>query len=346
MNSSLLKATAANENSVPVPPSATGQYPDPVWAEVDYGAPAQATAADEDDAPTPPSATGQYPDPVWAKVDYGAPAQATAADEDDAPAPPSATGQYPDPVWAQVDNGELAQASATRDVNPAPPAEATAPPVPLDNQEMYRSIRAVAAGISGDALYEWVDGSQPQQHGLRAGLVGFGQANGDLGRLLEIMRRRDPSLFAVVMGSASDALLRVATAPTRDERLQPVDGRPLWHAEWQEKFRQAGQQETFQAAQNEAAIEHQFRPMLAAARELALRSDRGLALLYDRVAVLGLQVGVEWIRQRLAPPDGVTEAARLQALLEAAGPDRKRLQQVHNSPLLDGTTYDFLQISD
>src|SRR5438128_6255793 len=67
----------------PEPPRATGQYPDPVWANADYSAAAQSLLdqADLDDAPEPPRATGQYPEPVWANSDYNPAVQSmTAAD--------------------------------------------------------------------------------------------------------------------------------------------------------------------------------------------------------------------------------------------------------------------------
>ncbi|MCB0208141.1 MAG: chitosanase [Anaerolineae bacterium] len=258
---------------------------------------------------------------------------------DDVPTPPSPTGQYPDPVWAKVDYSSLAQA-ASGEVEQTPISVPAAPPIELDNQEIYQIIRAVANGISGEAVYEYVDAGTAATDGLRVGLTGFRQANGELGQLLKIMQRRDPSLLAVIMGQDIETLLQVTNAGNQEARLQPVGGQPLWHQSWQDKFRQAGQQPIFQAAQNEAAIELQFRPLLELARSLDLRTDRGLAVLYDRAIALGEQAGVLWLQQRLPSANGASERTRLQALLTGATPvTQTRLENILNSSLLDDTTY-------
>src|SRR6516225_10233878 len=51
-------ARATTLDDVPEPPSPTGLYPGPVWAEA---------AGEDDDVPEPPSPTGLYPGPVWAE---------------------------------------------------------------------------------------------------------------------------------------------------------------------------------------------------------------------------------------------------------------------------------------
>lgn len=324
-----------------MPPSATGQYPDPPWAKIDYSRVVEATAFG-DGTSTPPSATGQYPDPPWANIDYSTLAE-TVAFASDLPVPPSATGQYPDPPWADIDYGPLAEMAAGGEMptNPTPQNGSIGSLIPssaavtLDHQEMYQIIRAVAAGIAGDALYEWVDTSDAAQEGVRVGFVGFRQGRGELGALLQVMQRRDPSLFAVVMGQHADELIRITTATQHETRLQPVGGHPLWHEEWTARFRQAGQHPAFQAAQNETAIEEQLRPMLSAARELDLRSARGLAILYDRVVVLGLADATTWVRERLGGQGD--ERERLQILLQNA--KLERLNQVYVNPLLDDTIY-------
>jgi hypothetical protein len=52
---------------------------------------------EDDEVPEPPSATGVYPGPVWA--DEGV--ALSLSDDDEVPEPPSATGIYPEPVWAE-----------------------------------------------------------------------------------------------------------------------------------------------------------------------------------------------------------------------------------------------------
>jgi hypothetical protein len=162
------------------------------------------------------------------------------------------------------------------------------------------------------------------------------------------MQRRDPSLFTVAFAPDANELLRVTNAATASERLQMVGGLALWDEEWVRRFRLATNQPTFQAAQNELAIEGQFRPMLPAAARLGLVSDRGLAMLYELVVSMGLEPALEWAGQVLAPPGAETaapdEARRLEQLAAAAeGPQRARLEQLRGSPAFDGVVYDLTQ---
>src|SRR3954447_19210678 len=104
----------------------------------------------------PPSATGQYPGPVWADEAIASPAG--LALEDDPAVPPSATGQYPGPVWADEgsENTSAAEGLAAAGLAGAPPlglkeddapgdaatsvAAARVPPVQLTNEGIYRII--------------------------------------------------------------------------------------------------------------------------------------------------------------------------------------------------------------
>ena len=362
----------AKNATVSIPASPTGQYPDPVWADVDYSTLVEA-AGMAAESETPLSPTGQYPDPVWADVDYSTLVEAAGmAAESETPLGP--TGQYPDPVWADVDYSTLVEAAGAAtspaeppnptnhvptaengaSINKLEPATSTDSQTPtqktnqsahsavaLDNQEIYRIIRAVGAGISGNSVYEHVDTSTAATDGLRFGIVGFRQSTGELGKLLQIMQRRDPSLLSVIVGSDTAELVQVTTSADRETRLQVVGSQPLWHEKWQEIFKHLGAQPAFQAAQNEAAIELQFRPMLSTARELNLVTDQGLALLYDRVVAMGLDQGSTWIRTHLSP-SGLSELERLHLVAMTSDPNAKaRMMSVLQSPLLDGTTFSF-----
>jgi hypothetical protein len=177
-----------------------------------------------------------------------------------------------------------------------PPSET---PRPLDNQAIYRIIREVAVPLSGDALYSAV--AADEQLGLLYGLVLFPQASVHLGSVLRLMRGRAEAAFLDVFGPAADELLAVTGAPTPAARLAAVHGRFLWQAPWPERFRRAGQVEAFQAAQNEEAIEHQFRPMLRTALALGLSTERALAVAYDAVATRGVGGGIRWLVETAGP---------------------------------------------
>jgi len=217
---------------------------------------------------------------------------------------------------ADVSTGATRAAPATSlewsdELGAEPSAErpAAAPPArALDNQAIYRIVREVAYPLSGDELYSAV--AADEQLGLLYGLVLFPQASAHLGSVLRLMRSRAEAAFLDVFGAAADELLAVTGAPTATARLAPVHGQLLWKAPWLARFRRAGQVPAFQAAQNEEAIEHQFRPLLGPALALGLTTERALAVAYDAVATRGVGGGIRW-------------------LVEAAGPLRTQQQRTH-----------------
>lgn len=209
-----------------------------------------------------------------------------------------------------------------------PPSEASGL-AELSNEQIYRIIREVAVADSGDLGYSAISAdrefdtaghpSHQQRHiGLAFGLVLFTQESGRLGRVLQLMQQRDAGRFAQIFGPEAEELLAVTNAATREQRLQPVAGTPLWSQNWVEKFRRAGEVPAFQNAQNEEAIEGQFRPMLAIAAGLSLSSDRGLAMMYDRVVTRGLGGGLRWVVQAAGP---LRTAAQRQHALRTLGYD-------------------------
>jgi N-acetyl-anhydromuramyl-L-alanine amidase AmpD len=180
----------------------------------------------------------------------------------------------------------------------------------LTNEETYRIIREVVVADSDAALYSAVltdrdypaaNGTAPRQFGLAFGLALFTQESGRLGSVLRLMQGRDAAVFGEVFGANADMLLAVTNAASAAERLMPVGGEPLWSDAWLERFRRAGALPVCQAAQNEEAIEGQFRPMLRVAGDLGLTTDRALALAYDRVVTQGLGSALRWIVQAAGP---------------------------------------------
>ena len=216
------------------------------------------------------------------------------------------------------------------------PQPAVAPPA-LDNDAIYRIVRAVALSHSGTRLYA------AEEHdsalGLLYGLALFPQASPHLGSALRLMRDRDGDTFRSVFGPASEELLGVTGAPEVAARLAPVAGEPLDRESWRARFRAAGVVPAFCAAQNEVAIEHQFRPMLATALALGLTTERALALGYDAVVARGVGGGVRWLTGVLGdgPPVGSPSAA-IAALVEAAtGSARTRLERLRDTTFLTDT---------
>jgi hypothetical protein len=285
-------ARATTLDDVPEPPSPTGLYPGPVWAEA---------AGEDDDVPEPPSPTGLYPGPVWAEGT----AYAQAAEDA---------------------NLALKEADYSDEIGSEPESEdapAATTPRPLDNQQIYRIVREVAVADSGDDLYaavsadrEFTTPDQPayqkRHFGLGFGLVLFTQHSGHLGGVLRLMQQRDPEQFTAIFAPNVDTLLATTNADTAEQRLQPVGGEPLWGPTWVERFKRAGAVPAFQAAQNEQAIEGLFRPMLSVAFALGFTTDRALAMVYDRVVCRGLGGGLRWVVRAAGPLR--TSAQREQAI--------------------------------
>ncbi|HYZ79078.1 MAG TPA: hypothetical protein VE596_17060 [Gaiellaceae bacterium] len=190
------------------------------------------------------------------------------------------------------------------------------PATPLDNAAIYRIIREVALADSGDDLYSAVSTDDAAQFGLCFGLVLFPQASSHLGSALRLMQTRNAAAFAETFGPAAVELLAVTNAAAPEARLQPVAGEPLTSDTWVDRFRRSGAVPEFQAAQNEEAIEHQFRPMLRVALDFGFATDRALAMVYDRVVTRGLGGGLRWVVETAGP---LRTAAQRSAALELLG---------------------------
>lgn len=240
----------------------------------------------------------------------------------DAPSTP-ATAQAADD--GDTDDGDVSlkdpDHTTTIDGAEMPARAAPAPTtIPLDNAAMIAIIREVAWADSGPESYaavsqdsEWAArGGTARHFGLGFGLVLATQESGDLGTVLALTRKRDAVAFNAAFGADADALLATTTAATPDARLAPVNGSVLWSDSWAERFRIAGTLAVCQAAQNEQAIEGLFRPMLDVATGLGLDSDRGLAMVFDRVVVRGLGGGLRWVVDTCGPLQ--TQAQRTAAL--------------------------------
>ena len=211
--------------------------------------------------------------------------------------------------------------------------------IPIDNQEIYRIIRVVAAMHSGVDLYASIDTSDPVR-GLAFGLVHMTQASGLLGAALQGMHRRDPVLFASVFGPDSAALLATTNAGTPSERLAPVAGHALTSPFWTERFRKAGAVEPFQHAQNEVAIERMFRPFLERALPLGLDTDRALGLVFEAVVTRGLDDAVAWIEQTVGTDPALDTAARMDRIVAAAeGAFRERLAHLRTTSGFEDLRY-------
>jgi hypothetical protein len=218
-----------------------------------------------------------------------------------------------------------------------PDAGVSAPSgVPLTIPEKFKIVLVVANAESGAELYsainpdgEYNDPRHPAYQryhiGLSWGIIQFTQRGGALGSVLQACQERDADRFRAVFGDATDELLSVVTAPTEDARVQPVAGSFLWQEPWLARFREAGAVPAFQAAQNQVAIEGYFDPNVQFASWLGLKTDRALAMLYDRCVNMGNGAGRSFVAQAVGPIR--TQRQRNAALAALGKSDLRSFQQ-------------------
>jgi hypothetical protein len=243
--------------------------------------------------------------------------------------------------YSQLDDAEPAQVAAPT---------AALRPLKLTIDEKRTVIERIAGGESGSERYGAInsDGefkgrfgpthSAYQHHhiGLSYGIIQFTQESGNLGQLLTMMRDRDADAFGRIFGSDADELIRVTTAagpPSsesldgRSARTQPVGGADLWEEPWIARFRAAGREPAFQAAQNELAATAFVDPMLEFAGNLGLDTDRALTMAVDRAVQMGVTGARHWIVAAAGPIS--TPALRQQALTALGFEDVAAFQRAY-----------------
>jgi hypothetical protein len=120
--------------------------------------------------------------------------------------------------------------------------------------------------------------------GLSYGLIQWTQKSGSLGKLLEVLRARDPAAFDTVFGPDAAKLVAVTTSPYPAVRMSLA----LWAAPWTSRFEAAGRHPPFQAAQLQAAgaSEH-WRAAVGVAETLGVWTERAAVLFFDRCVQQG-----------------------------------------------------------
>jgi hypothetical protein len=120
----------------------------------------------------------------------------------------------------------------------------------------------------------------------------------------------------------------------RSARVQPVAGTDLWQEPWLSRFRTAGANPRFQAAQRELAARAYLDPMLRFAGWLGLSTERALTMAADRSVQMGPGGARRWIISAVGPLGA--EAARLQALAALGYPDLRSFQAATPGLRADG----------
>lgn len=124
--------------------------------------------------------------------------------------------------------------------------------------------------------------------GLSWGIIQWAQAPGTLGVVLTKCNEADLEAFRRIFGSSWSELLRVTNASSEGSRLAPVGVVVLWAEPWVSRFREAGRHTAFQDTQYTLAAEGEhFQVALATAKVLNVRSERAMAVVYDRAVQQG-----------------------------------------------------------
>lgn len=169
-----------------------------------------------------------------------------------------------------------AEAQAAQKPSPAPGGAR-----PMSDAEL-RVIRHVLAAESGgkySAINANTDGA-----GVSLGLLQWSQAGGGLAELLDAWQRAEPQLLAGYLGGSTAKVLEVARARS----LDPVDGVPLWSGVWLARWKAALADPSLRRVQDELVRGGvHMRAAVKAAGVLGVKSERGLALLFDRAVQQG-----------------------------------------------------------
>jgi hypothetical protein len=193
---------------------------------------------------------------------------------------------------------------------------------------VVREVSELRVGADGyGAVVIDPPSDEGEGEGVRAGLLLFGQASGDLGGVLRLMHQRDPAAFEQVFGPASGELLAVTGAASRSERLGSVGGELLWSPTWVARLAAAGVAPTYRYAQNEYAVEHLVRPLIGVAERYGLGALAGVAVALERSIALGRDAALRWLDRVLCGPTSTDPpATRLRAA--TAGLDRSTMERL------------------
>jgi hypothetical protein len=153
---------------------------------------------------------------------------------------------------------------------------AVTPVAPREDRDWVRRVITFVSATEGqaDSLNRNLDGA-----GLSYGILQWNQRAGSLGVLLRAMQSADPLAFAQIFGSSWPALLEVTTR----SGLERVGGVALWEEPWASRFVAAGRYAPFVAVQWRLAEQGEhFQGAMDAARILGVRTERAMALFFDR----------------------------------------------------------------
>lgn len=165
-------------------------------------------------------------------------------------------------------------------------------------------------------------------HGISFGLIQFNQKAGSLPTLFTEMNQKDPAKFNQIFGADAQSLLD--TNHVRSANLNTPDMKA--------KLREAGAHPAFQQVQRDLAKRDYFDPAQRVAEQHGIKSERGMAMLFDA----SVQLGVGGMTQRLkaAAAQGGSEREILERFAASAdnvtGGHNRRRNLLNDPTLSDG----------
>lgn len=172
-----------------------------------------------------------------------------------------------------------------------PPIPAWASPLSkpqVDRPSPEKLVRVVECVYASRAeAYQRVTVA-PNGAGIFFGISSCSQASGSLGVLLSQVEAKDPMIGVAAFGPGWPALLRQMTAPSKDIRLAPCAGSPVWEEPWLAGWARLGAHPEVQKLQQaEASRGEGMQHTLLAARTLQTTSLRALVILFEFIVTQG-----------------------------------------------------------
>src|SRR5262245_33636263 len=122
--------------------------------------------------------------------------------------------------------------------------------------------------------------------GITWGVIGFTLKHGELSKIILEIHQRDPELVRQAFGTKTDELITVMKS-SKAKQMAFADGISLGAKKvklaepWRSAFERFGEIAAVQALQLELADRDYFRPALQTAKEFGLKTELGLALMFD-----------------------------------------------------------------
>ncbi len=167
-------------------------------------------------------------------------------------------------------------------------------------------------------------------HGIAFGLIQFNQKAGSLPTLMKEMHAKDPAKFNQVFGSDAQRVLDAGFVRSAN----------LASPEMKARFREAGAHPAFQQVQRDLAKREYFDPAQRVAEANGIKSERGMAMLFDASVQLGVGGMTSRLKAATATAGGGSEREILERFAASAdnvtGGHNRRRNLLNDPTLSDG----------